>query len=281
MIASLAQRRVARASTYLVMVAALTWILFPVFWLAKTSLQSNVELFAWPPSFVPRTIDVSTYANLFMSGSPYGLALFNSLTIAAIVTALTLTVGALAAYAFVRLRVPFSSALLLTLLATQLLPDIVPMIPLYSLMTRLNLIDTKLAVVTGHILYVLPPVIWLLYGYFQQIPSELEEAALIDGCSRVGALRRVVLPVTLPAFLATGALAFVSSMNEFIFAFVFTNSYRAKTVPVVLTEFIGKFMVNYGSLFAGATLAAMIPVVLFIVFQRYLVIGLTAGAVKE
>ena len=206
--------------------------------------------------------------------------MLNSLTIATAVTGVALVVGAPAAYAFARLRFPGRSRLVLAFMATYMLPPIALVIPLYQIMSGLDLRDTTTALIIIYSSFVTPFVIWIMRGYIEGISPELDDAARVDGCSRLGALIRVILPVSVPGLVSTGLLAFLLAWDEFLYALVMTQTNASKTVPVALNDFIGRHGVDFGLLAAGGVIAAIPPVVIAFVFQRYLVAGLTAGGVK-
>jgi len=154
-------------------------------------------------------------------------------------------------------------------------------IHIYVIFSRwLGLVDTKAALVIGYTGWLLPISVWILYGYFQTIPKDLEDAARIDGCTRFKALFRVVMPLSAPGLAATAIYVFISSTNEFLFAMIFASTHRSKTIPVALADMVGKYQIRYGDMTAGAVIAAIFPVVLALIFQKYLVRGLTAGSVK-
>jgi multiple sugar transport system permease protein len=206
--------------------------------------------------------------------------MLNSLTIATAVTGIALVVGVPAAYAFARLRFPGRSRLVLIFMATYMLPPIALVIPLYQIMSGLDLLDTTMALIIIYSSFVTPFVIWIMRGYIEGISPELDDAARVDGCSRLGALIRVILPVSAPGLVSTGLLSFLLAWDEFFYALVMTQTNAAKTVPVALNDFIGRHGIDFGLLAAGGVIAAIPPVLIAFVFQRYLVAGLTAGGVK-
>ena len=204
----------------------------------------------------------------------------NSMLIGSAVTVLCLFVGSLAAYAFARLDMPFGDKLIFLLLFTQMIPGIAIMIPLYLLVSKINMLDRRTTLVVVYCSFSLPFVIWMMRGYFQTIPSELEDAAMMDGCSRLGALFKVVIPLSTPGLFATGIFTFLAAWNEFLLALVMTQSLASKTMPVALAEFIGRFRVDYGLMCTVGVIACVPPILVALIFQRHLIEGLTAGAVK-
>jgi multiple sugar transport system permease protein len=200
--------------------------------------------------------------------------------IASTVTIVSLIAGTLAAYAFARLRFPGRGWLILAFMATYMLPPIALILPLYQIMNLLHLRDTPLALIIVYSSFVTPFVIWIMRGYIATISSDLDDAARIDGCSRLGALWRVIVPVALPGLLSTALLAFLLAWDEFLYALILTQTNAAKTLPVAINDFIGRFGVDFGLLATGGVIAALPPVLIAFVFQRYIVAGLTTGGVK-
>jgi multiple sugar transport system permease protein len=165
-------------------------------------------------------------------------------------------------------------------LHSTMLPPIALLLPLYQIMNTLGLSDTPLALIIIYSSFVTPYVVWLMRGYLDTVPRELDDAARVDGCSRLGALWRVILPVSRPGLLSTALLAFLLAWDEFLYALVITQTNASKTLPVALNDFIGRYGVDFGRLAAGGVIAAIPPVIIAFVFQRYIVAGLTAGSVK-
>lgn len=206
--------------------------------------------------------------------------LANSFIVSATVTLVGLLIGSLAGYSFGRLRFSGRKAGLMMIMATRMLPSISIVIPLYLIFGNLQLVDTKFTLIVLYLTFTLPFTIWLMASFFQSIPRELEEAARIDGCTRLGALYRVIFPLSLPGFVATGIFTFMMAWDEFFFALIFTSSYNAKTVPVAIAEFTGRHAIDYTAMTTGGVLAAIPPVILALIFQRFIIKGLTSGAVK-
>lgn len=273
-----------------ILVAA--FILAPVFWLVVSSVSSPKDLTATPPKWLPFPPYLEHYRELVFGSGQAGttltavtlqafrLSLRNSAVVAVGVTAVCLTLGTMAAYAFARLRLPFSNRLIYVLLLVQMLPVVVLLVPLYLSISRLGLTD-RLETVIGLLSAVhLPFVIWVLRSYFQGIPTELEEAALVDGASRIQALVLVLLPLALPGLFAAGVYAFIQSWNAFMVPLIFTSSDTLRTATVAIAMFVGRHYTEYGLMSAAGVLASLPPALLAIFFQRYLLAGLTAGAVK-
>jgi len=280
------KRLLPRFFLYFVVLLIALWTVLPFVWLVISSISYKSDLLTVPLSWIPPHPTLENYQKLFFgggaageSGSLFLLALKNSAIIAFFVTIICLAVGALCAYALTRLVFPGSRYYLLILMATQLLPPISIVIPGYILLKKLSLIDRYPGVILVYISFILPFVIWILRGYFSTIPSELEDAACIDGCSRLGALFRVILPLAGPGLASTAVYAFIASWNEFFYAFIYTAA-QAKTLPVLIAEFSSKFGPDYISMAAAGVVASIPPLLIAFVFQKYLIRGLTSGAVK-
>jgi len=227
-----------------------------------------------------RFLDLTVGASADDSALSFRSAFVNSTVIASTVTVVSMVVGTLAAYAFARLRFPGRSWLILAFMATYMLPPIALILPLYQIMSSLHLRDTPLALIIIYSSFVTPFVIWIMRGYIETISPELDDAARVDGCSRLGALVRVILPVSAPGLASTALLAFLLAWDEFLYALIITQTNASKTLPIAINDFIGRHGVDFGLLATGGVIAALPPVILAFAFQRYIVAGLTSGSVK-
>ncbi|MBI3075725.1 MAG: carbohydrate ABC transporter permease [Deltaproteobacteria bacterium] len=256
----------------------LAFCLGPIGWLAVTSLKADEELGSLPP-LLPGSPTFEHY-RLVLRSPAFGRVLLNSLLLAAGVTLVALTLGAMAAYALARLRVRGAEALLLVILAASVFPPIATVSPLYLVIRALGLRDTLWALLitdTGH---ALPFAIWLLTHFFRQLPLEVEQAAAVDGCTPAQVLRKVTLPLAAPALSSTGLLIFIFAWNEFLYAVTFTTTPASRTVPVAIALFPGIHEVPWGDLAAASLLVTAPLFVLILIFQRRIVAGLTAGALR-
>ena len=281
-----ANRTLNRTLLYLAVLLIALWTLLPYVWLIISSLSYKSELLTVPLRWLPTHPTLENYRKLFFGGGATGesVTLFlrslkNSAVIAFFATLICMIVGAFCAYALTRLVFPGHRYAMLALMATQLLPPVSIVIPGYIILKRLHLLDTFQGVVLVYLSFILPFVVWILRGYFSTIPSELEDAARIDGCTRVGALFRVVLPLSGPGLVSTSVYAFIAAWNEFFYAFIYTSA-KAKTLPVLIAEFSSKFGPDYISMAAAGVVASIPPLLLALLFQKYLTRGLTAGSVK-
>ena len=283
-----------RIGIYLSVAALLVWTLSPIAWMVISSISDKSELLDSGPLKWPQNPTFSRYAEIFASVKPllqgeeptlnteiFFRALINSIVITLTTTALALILGGMAAYAFARLDFRGKSPLLMLALFIQLLPAVTLVIPLYYIIRALGMIDRISTLVIIYLSSVLSYVIWVLNGYYKTIPPDLESAARIDGCTYFQAFRRIMLPLAKPGFVAVGALAFLLSWDEFLYALIFTNSASSKTVTVALSEFSTKHGMDYGMLMTGGCLATVLPMCLALFFQRYIIMGLTAGGVKD
>ncbi len=260
-------------------------ILAPFCWLIIASLTPRNELIRIPLRWIPEHPTVGRFTSIFTQSGDGIAATFrhsvlNSIIVASCSTAIGIVVGVLGAYAFARLRFRFRRATLLVFLGTYMLPPIVLLIPLYTILSSLQLLDSKLGLIVVYCSYVTPFILWILSNYFVTIPGDLEEAARVDGCTRIGALWRIIIPVARPGIFAALMFGFLLAWDEFMYALIFTSTSNSKTIPVAIAEFTGKHTTDFGLVAAGGVIAAIPPVVLAIVFQRYVTSGLAAGAVK-
>lgn len=262
-------------------------ILAPFAWLIISSVSPSSELLATHPHWVPDAPTLSRYRQI-VSASPGGdnvaanfrQAMVNSLIVATFTTLISLIVGTLGGYAFARLRFRLRRTSLFAFLTIYMLPPIALVIPLYLALAALGLLDTKTGLVVTYCSIVTPFCLWTMSNYFLSMPPDLEEAARVDGCTRVGALVRVILPLARPGVLTTAMFGFLLAWDEFLYSLIFTSTSNAKTIPVAIAEFTGKFSSDFGLIAAGGVLASLPPLLLALAFQRYIVGGLTSGAVK-
>jgi ABC-type glycerol-3-phosphate transport system permease component len=251
---------------------------FPFYWALVGSLTPEARLFE-DPSLLPTHPILDHYRALFTERA-FWLPIRNSLIVAGTTTALCVTLGAFCAYALARLQFPGKTALLGFILAVGMFPQISVVSPLYLLLRSLHLINTYPGLVLPYLTFAMPLTVWLMVGFFRQLPAELEEAAMVDGASRLRAFREVIVPLALPGIATTAILTFVYSWNEFLFALSFTLGPERQTVPVAIALFRGQYQVPWGQILAAAVIATAPVTLLVLAFQRRIVQGLTAGAVK-
>lgn len=276
-----------RYRVFIHVMAVLVGVVFvaPVAWLVYTSLVPKVELLSRPYHWWPRHWTFHRYADIFDPhggdvASAFRSAMINSLIIACCTVVIALCVAILGGYAYARLRFPARRGVLLAFLATYMMPPITLVIPLYLLLSNFSLLDSKTGLVIVYCSLVVPFALWTMSNFLSSLPKDLEDAARVDGCSRLGAMLRVIVPLAKPGIIATGLFAFLLCWDEFMYALIFTSTTNAKTIPVAIAEFTGRNVVDFGLIAAGGVLAIIPPVVIGVAFQRYLVGGLSVGAVK-
>jgi multiple sugar transport system permease protein len=256
------------------MLVLLVFFLFPLVWMILSSLKTNVQVTAYPPLwlFWPT---LRNYTDVF-ANNPFFSYVVNSTIVAVLAVGIGLLCGLPAAYTMARYR---QASLGFLFLMVRILPGIAFLVPLFVIYRRLGLIDTIGGIVLAHITIVLPLVIWIMAGFFEDIPRELEEAALIDGCSRIGTFVRIVLPLSKPGIVAATILSFIASWNNFIFVLILGGD-NTVTLPMAVYSYVSFEDVNWGGLTAAATVITVPILVLSLVVQRYLAGGLTMGAIK-
>ncbi|WP_326949274.1 ABC transporter permease subunit [Amycolatopsis sp. NBC_01307] len=275
----LAARLVAGGGSGVALAGLLGFVLAPIYWMTVTAFKSDDQIVARGDDLWPTPWSTEQFTNLF-SGRAFGTWYLNTILVSVASTVIALVCAALAGYALARLKFRGSESFTVTILLTYVMPGALLFIPLYQLMSGIGLNDSLWSLVLAYPTFTLPFATWLLVGYFKSIPAELEEAALVDGCTRFGAFRRIVLPLAKPGLLAVALFTLTNAWNEFLFAFVFITKDDYKTLPVGMQSMIFGDVVPQGQL-AAASLLVSIPVVLMYGFgQRFLTEGLTAGAVK-
>jgi multiple sugar transport system permease protein len=266
---------------YVPIVTFLIILLFPFYWMAITSFKPNEELLS--RSGNPFWVNSPTLAHFkkLLFDTSYPEWLWNTVLVTVVATIISLVFSVLAAYAIERLRFKGSRSIGMAIFLAYLVPPSILFIPLATMIYRLQLFDTRLALILTYPTFLIPFSTWLLMGYFKSIPFELEECALIDGASRLQILTKIILPLAVPGMISAGIFAFTLSWNEFIYALTFVSSSEVKTVPVgVITELIEGDVYHWGALMAGALLGSLPVAVLYSFFVEYYVSGMT-GAVKE
>jgi multiple sugar transport system permease protein len=233
----------------------------------------------YPPVWFTPDMSIQPYIDMFFY-MPFARYTLNSMIVATASTIIALAVGSLAAFAFSRFEFPGKRFFLLVFLLSQMLPGASVIIPLFQFLNAAGLYDTHAGLILVHTAVLLPFVIWLLYGFFQGIPRDIEDAALIDGCSRMTALRKIILPLALPGIGATALFAFLGSWNEFFFALILTSSDATKTIPVGIGLFVGEYLDIWNQMAASAVLLSVPPLLLFALMRKTFVKGLLAGGVK-
>jgi ABC-type glycerol-3-phosphate transport system permease component len=253
-------------------------IAFPLYWALVASLTSEAVLFS-EPSLWPSDPILDHYRALFATRD-FWTPVRNSLVVAGATTLFCVAVGSIAAYALARLEFRGKALILGFILAVSMFPQISIVSPLYLLLRELRLINTYPGLILPYMTFAMPLTVWLLVGYFRQLPKDLEEAALVDGASRFVAFTKIILPLAMPGLATTAILAFIYCWNEFLFALSFTLGPERQTVPVAIALFRGEYQVPWGEILAASVLATAPVAAMVLLFQRRIVQGLTSGAVK-
>ena len=253
---------------------------FPVFWMFGSSFKKNSEIFASPPSLFGAAPSLSAYVAIF--NDPMKVRFFiNSYVVALSVTALTLIVAILTAYAFSRFEFPGKRILNVIVISIQAVPPITLLIPYFGLMVTLRLYNTYQGLILTYMVFTLPYAIIMLTGYFNTLPRELDEAAKVDGASSFGALWRVLVPISIPGIVSVGVYTFMIAWNEYLFALTLTRTNDMRTVPIGIQLLMGQHSYEWNQMMAMSVLGSIPVVILFIFFQRYFIGGMTAGSVKS
>ncbi|GAC1353890.1 MAG: carbohydrate ABC transporter permease [Ktedonobacteraceae bacterium] len=266
---------------YVGMVLVVFIALAPFYWALITSIKSGAELNVSPPTLFPHSFNPANYVDALASNQPaFAKDLLNSTIVAIITTILSLVFGSLAAYAIARTKFKGKGLILGIVLSVQMFPLIALVGPLYIFFTDTHLYNTYVALIIPYLVIALPVTVFFLTSFFRELPPDLEEAARVDGTSRIGALWRIVIPLTAPGVFASAILSFIAVWNDFIFGLTMTSDSNAQTVTVAIPLFNGEHQIAYGEL-AAAAIIVTIPLVIMVLFlQRRIVSGLTSGAVK-
>ena len=273
------QRRVLKGVGNCALVLMVLWTAIPFYWMIATSLKHDKEIYGYEATLIPERPTLANYATVFRE-TPYLLFLRNSLVIAVGSTLLSMVIACLGAYAISRLNFPGRALLARGLVFTYLVPTSLLFIPMFAMMSALRLTDSLHGLIIAYLGFDVPFCTWLLMGYFKSVPFDLEEAARVDGCNRVGALVRIVLPMSLPALVVVTFFSFTHAWNEFLYAHVFTSTTNARTVTTGLVNFMSQDVFFWGPLMASTVMSALPPVRMFLGVQRWGVKGLTLGGVK-
>lgn len=282
----------------------LVYLLAPVAWLVSSSLQRDAEITSRPPHWIPHEPTLENFAAIFQArekkvtyetrrrGDPATggyipstarnllPSMWNSLVVAVSVVVLNLLVAVPAAYAMAKIRFIGRSTSIYFMLTTRVIPDIALVVPFFLLIRTFGLLDTLGSLVITYLAITVPFSIFILVSYFESLPDELDKAARVDGCSRLQTLARVYVPLAAPALVAVVLFTFLTSWNEFLLALMFTQTGKSQTMPIVVASFASDFTISFAFINAAGVLAVVPPVLMAVVFERYIVSGLTAGAVK-
>lgn len=273
------ERVLGRIGLYAALTLAMFFAFFPIYWMLVTSLRPNAEVFAFPPTLLPQTLTLEHYAN-FVKNPQLLVYLGNSVLVATTTALGSLIISVYAAYSFSKFRYTGRRALMFLVLSAQMFPQALLLISLYLMFSELKMLDTYAVLVLSFTTFTLPLCIWMLKGYFDHIPTDLIEAAKIDGAGQMQIIHRILVPIVRPALVATGIFAFMRGWNDFIYALTLVGKSKQTLPPGLVLTYIGEFQSQWADMMAASLLVSLPLVIAFILFQRQIVSGLTAGAVK-
>lgn len=269
---------IGRIALYAAVLLVSLYSFFPIYWMALSSTRAPQDLFT-KVSLIPGPLDWESYRNLLQL-TDYPIQFVNSLIVASITVVVTVVCSIFIAYSVTRLQFRGKVAIVAAMLFGYMFPPLMLAIPMFSLFNSMGLTDSLYALVGAHLAIALPLGVWLLWGFFKTMPFALEEAAMVDGCSRLQAFLRVVLPLSMPGILTVAIFSFLLSWGDYVFGMVLIMSDESKTLPVALASMLASLDMRWGDMMAGATLIALPLLVLFTFLYRYFVAGLAAGALK-
>ena len=252
---------------------------FPLLWIFKMSIITRSELFQSPPTILPANPIASEYGQIFADPA-FQQSLINSVIISGVTTVICLFFGSIAAYAIARLRFGFKGLIMTLILAISFFPGVAIIAPLFIQFSTFGIIDTLASVIITDVVFALPLTVWLLVAFFRELPKDLEEAAKVDGATTIQAFRKVIVPLAAPGVFTTAILTFIFAWNEFLFATTFLLTPETQPVTVVIPNFASQYTTDYGAQAAAAVVVTVPLVIMVLIFQRRIVSGLTAGAVK-
>lgn len=270
-----------RIFIYLVLIIILTFAFSPIFWMISTSLKPNYEAFNIPPTWIPVSFTLESYIKQITDRGGFLVFFKNGIIISASVTIVTIILATLSGYSFSRFRFSGQRAIFLLILATQMFPYVVIVISLYVMYKKLGLLNTYPGLILSLTTFSLPFSIWMIKGFCDTIPKEIEEAAYVDGSSRIGTLLKIVIPIISPGVVAVALFSFLVAWNNLLFSLTLSSRNSMLTIPPgFLLTYVGEFQYLWSDMCAGSTIVTLPVIIIFIFFQKYLVAGLTAGSVK-
>jgi ABC-type glycerol-3-phosphate transport system permease component len=273
------QSRLATFLTWMTLIIVLIMVLFPIYWMVNTALKPATEVFQSPPTFFSENWNIDSFRNLFAS-RPIATYFFNSLIVAGGTTLLSLVLASFAAYGLTRFHVRIETLIILSLIFIKMLPEALLVVPFFELVAGMGILNTYLALILVYTSFSLPFAVWMLIGFFRAIPRELDEAGIMDGATRLQTFRLVVLPLARPGLIAVAMFTFLIAWNSYLWALVLTTSPDMYVLPVGIATLKGEYQVQWNELMAAAVIAVVPVLAIYSVLERYLVAGITAGAVK-
>jgi len=268
-----------RIMVYVALTVVTLILAFPIIWMVSVSLKPTVETFSLPPRLIPESLTFDGYVRV-LENPQFRRFLLNSYILGLVVTLLSLVIGTLAAFGFSRYRFFGDKAAKLFVITTQMVPTITLLIPFFGVIVWLRLYDSIWGLILTYLTFSLPYAVIMMNGYLDTIPKDFDEAATIDGCGPLGVLFRVLLPVALPGIISTAVYTFLLSWNEFLFALALTRSVEMRTVPVGISMMVGEFGLKWDEMMAFSVIGSLPVLILFMLVQRFVVSGLSAGGIK-
>jgi multiple sugar transport system permease protein len=268
------------AGMYAILTLASAVVLIPTLWMISTAFKSNEEVMVTPPAWIPDHPTIDSFIRIWKD-YPFTDYFLNSVYIVVASTLITIVFSALAGYGASRFKFRGKGAFLSFLLVTQMFPSIMLLIPFYKVLKTFGLIDTQWGLIVVYIAFAIPMCTWMMLGFFQGIPKELDEAAMIDGCSQIRTFVQIILPLSLPGLAATAIYSFLIGWNEYMFAFILVTTETLKTLPVGIGQLNGYYKVVWNDMMAASIISSLPLIVLFLFMQKYFISSLTAGAVKQ
>lgn len=269
----------AKVLIYILLVFISLAVAFPILWLLDTSLKTYPQIYAFPIQYIPKPVTFQHYYDVLVTHDFFRYFM-NSTIISTGTGILSVALAIFPAYAFSRFEFPSKKAFFIAILMCQMFPQVVFVVPLFILLKTLNLIDTLQGVILTYLPFTTPIAIWLLVNFFRDVPIELEEAALLDGCTGFQTFLRIVFPLSLPGLAAVTIYSFLFSWGELMFAMSYLQNTRNQTIPILLSLFVGQYESRWGQMFAGSIIATVPALIIFAYLQKHFVKGLTAGALK-
>lgn len=273
------RRHIHQILKWIVVAIALTIMLFPLYWMVNTSLKPKTEVFSLPPTFWSPNWSFDAFFAL-LQNKPIGRYFLNSLIVAGGTTLVSLVLASLAAYGLTRFKVRIEALVILCLLFIKMLPEALLVVPFYGLVASMGMLNTYAALIAVYCSFALPFAIWMLIGFFRVIPRELDEAGIMDGATRLQVFRIVILPLARPGLVAVAMFTFLTAWNAYLWALVLTSDPNMYVLPVGIGTLKGEYQIQWNELMAAAVIAVLPVLALYAAFERHLVAGITAGAVK-
>lgn len=265
--------------TYLVLAVLSVWTIGPIYWVVVTSFKYDKEIYGSQATLLPRQFTLRNYGAILLE-RPFPNFFYNSMRVALVTTLASIFLGTLAAYAFIYLRFRGRRFMARSMIITYLIPPVLLAFPLFAVLREMGLIDTIYGLMLAHLTFTVPFCTWMLMSYLRTIPKELHEAALVDGCTHLGALFRVIFPLVGPAIAVVTLFSFTLSWNEFLYAIMFTQNKWSQTITSGLSSLMVEDIFFWGQMMAGSFLASIPTIVIYFFFQRFMTKGLVLGAVK-